>query len=357
LRIVELDFSEFLAIRGQWNEAVQKSADNNIFLTWEWISTWWRHFGGHHQFVVVAVMDNGAIGAAAPLMLTRYPFPGLRLSKAGLIGSYIEGAVTDYHCFLLTRERSEHLKAIVDYLAPRVYRFEFDGIPESSKTANVLRAVQAREPMFEEEEEEECQHVSLPETWDKYLSALHKNFRGNLLRVERNLRRDYQVEFRRCEGIGDIDREMQTFFDLHQQRLSAREESGVFSDRRVREFHLDLASVLASRGWLNLTFLMLDGECAAASYGFEYAGRLYWYLSGFASQYAKYSVGSVMIMQLLRNAIDQGLSEFDFLTGDEAYKRNWNTHVSKIVTFSSIEKNKARAFARWMHSKIADSCL
>ncbi len=106
-----------------------------------------------------------------------------------------------------------------------------------------------------------------------------------------------------------------------------------------------------------MTFLMADGESAAASYGFEYAGRLYWYLSGFASQYAKYSVGSVLIMQLLRNAIDQGLSEFDFLTGDEAYKKNWDTHASKIVTFSSMGRNKALAFARRMHRKIADSCL
>jgi len=44
LRVIE-DFNEFENLRNVWNSILQRSFDNNIFSTWEWLWCWWKHFG------------------------------------------------------------------------------------------------------------------------------------------------------------------------------------------------------------------------------------------------------------------------------------------------------------------------
>ena len=49
----------------------------------------------------------------------------------------------------------------------------------------------------------------------------------------------------------------------------------------------------------------------------------YFYQSGFDPAYSKLSPGTVMIAHAIRRAIEGGYTTFDFLRGDEAYKRRW----------------------------------
>jgi len=133
--------------------------------------------------------------------------------------------------------------------------------------------------------------------------------------------------------------------------MSARQEEGAFSDARVREFHLGLAKSFASNGWLNLAFLSLDGEPVAAKYGFIYGNKFYSYLSGFAPDYSKYRVGSVINMYLLRAMIDRGLKEFDFLNGEEPYKTRWNTRVRRVVGFRARKSNFLFRLTGSIHGK------
>src|SRR5260370_7307932 len=78
---------------------------------------------------------------------------------------------------------------------------------------------------------------------------------------------------------------------------------------------------MARRGRLWLTTLDLDGQPAAAWYGFSSPDTVYFYQSGRAPQWEDASVGLVLMGMMIRRAIERGYRRFDFLRGAAAYKR------------------------------------
>src|SRR5205823_1558429 len=121
----------------------------------------------------------------------------------------------------------------------------------------------------------------------------------------------------------DLDGGMEALFRLHQRRWRGRGLPGQFASGRVRAFHREVAQQCATRGWLRLHTLRLDGRIQAVLYCFHYGGGGYYYLGGFEPELARYSPGTVLTAHAIRSAIDEGAREFDFVRGDEPYKYVW----------------------------------
>jgi CelD/BcsL family acetyltransferase involved in cellulose biosynthesis len=77
------------------------------------------------------------------------------------------------------------------------------------------------------------------------------------------------------------------------------------------------------KGWLNLTTLWLDGEAAGALYVMHIGKTAYYYQSGVAIRKGGPSPGTLLLAHAIRRAIDSGAARFDFLRGDEPYKRRF----------------------------------
>ena len=95
------DYSEFAELRSQWNHVLGNSEDNNVFLTWEWLSTWWRHYGKGRELVRLLALEEENILAVAPLMFSSYEFFGFKLKKLEFLGA----EHTDYCNFILAERR------------------------------------------------------------------------------------------------------------------------------------------------------------------------------------------------------------------------------------------------------------
>ena len=64
----------------------------------------------------------------------------------------------------------------------------------------------------------------------------------------------------------------------------------------------------------------LDGAIVAGVLCFDYAGRRFLYNSGYRLAQASNSVGLLLKALCIRDAIENGLTYFDFLRGSEQYK-------------------------------------
>src|SRR5262245_12187809 len=49
---------EFVAQHDQWNALLESSTSNCVFLTHEWLSTWWKHLA-HGRLRIVTARDRG----------------------------------------------------------------------------------------------------------------------------------------------------------------------------------------------------------------------------------------------------------------------------------------------------------
>src|SRR3990170_7916708 len=108
LRITEInDTKRFFELKNEWNKVLEKSKDNNVFLTWEFLFTFWNHFGSGKKLRILVIEDKKEIIAIAPLRQSRYSFgPLLGYNVIEPLG--YRGA--DYTGLILTERQQECLQ-------------------------------------------------------------------------------------------------------------------------------------------------------------------------------------------------------------------------------------------------------
>jgi CelD/BcsL family acetyltransferase involved in cellulose biosynthesis len=187
-----------------------------------------------------------------------------------------------------------------------------DGVTVQALTA----AASDLDRRYTVEEEEVSPRIRLPGSWDEYLMALGKKNRHELRRKRRRL--EDAGGWTITETHGDtLDQELQTFFELHARSTRAKAD---FLTQDVRSFFSHLCAHLEEEGWLSLRTLVFEGKPLAAVLGFIYRGTLLLYNSGYDPEYNRLAPGFVLMSEEVRLAIEAGLTEVDFLRGNEKYK-------------------------------------
>jgi CelD/BcsL family acetyltransferase involved in cellulose biosynthesis len=137
---------------------------------------------------------------------------------------------------------------------------------------------------------------------------------------------------------------MDALFALHGARWRARGEAGVFDGPRCEAFYREIAARFGRHGWLRLLTLSLDDRVVGASLDFQARSRAYHYIGGFDPQFGSLAIGALMLEQLIGRAVRDGAYEFDFLRGQEDYKRRWGGVARpqyRIRTRQSVEAEHA----------------
>lgn len=90
------------------------------------------------------------------------------------------------------------------------------------------------------------------------------------------------------------------------------------------EFMPALMRLAAREGWLRLGLLYVEEQAAAAQLWLINGGLASIYKLAYDPQFKQYSVGSLLTAHLMRHILDvDKAQEVDYLTGDDAYKRDW----------------------------------
>ena len=89
ITIKKIETHDFRAIAEEWNAFLEKSTNNNIFLTYEWLSSWWKAFKPEtrtYYFWIARDAEDNIVGGF-PLQRKRIPF--LQLST-NILGGLLE---------------------------------------------------------------------------------------------------------------------------------------------------------------------------------------------------------------------------------------------------------------------------
>lgn len=315
--VVERTASPHL-VRNEWSELA--AAGGNVFSSFEWTELWWRHFGRRGSLhVLSARRPNGALATILPLYASRAgPFRVLRFTGSGLadqlgplyrrgdgpvaaeaLARALHGPAVDYDVFV-----GERLPGTESW-ASRV------GAKVLDRTGN---------PVLE----------TAGVSWEEYLRSRSSNFREQIRARERGLTRRYDLRYRLAEDPDRLSTDLDCFFSLHRARWGA-ESSFAASERFQREF----AVTAMQRGWLRLWFLDLDKRTAAAWLGFRYGGVDAYYQAGRDPVLGHESVGFVLLAHTIREAFGDGVREYRFLRGSEAYKYRFASRDRGLETIAT----------------------
>jgi len=327
------DSAGFDALRKDWNDLLADSRSDGLFLTWEWLRTWWRHLAEDRRLSILVLSDAGRPTAIAPLALCRsrgvplFPSPALEFLGSGTVGS-------DYLDLIVRRGHEEEaLRAMAAH--PLVERavFSLRRVRGDSSLAWAL-AVRLGERGGSQiaAASEVCPFIRLQgHTWDSFIESLGPEHRSNLRRRLKALASRFEVRFEPATDEAGRREALASLLALHEMRWRPRGGSEAFHTAALRSFHEEISRLALARGWLRLYVLRLDGRAVAALYGFAYGGRFYFYQSGFDPRYTRYGVGLVTMGLAIRAAIEEGLMEYDLLHGDEAYKFLWAREVRRLA--------------------------
>jgi CelD/BcsL family acetyltransferase involved in cellulose biosynthesis len=349
MAILELQgINELNDFESEWNQLLAQSLDNNPFLTYEWLTSWWKHFGKGRELKLFTTEREGAVSLAVPVMYSPCKVFGSRRRKAEFVAS----GDSDYQSFLISnfQEAARYVNQLMESIMEDSKDADcvvFGDVPEDSATAILLEGIKGKGLGASSSETSVCPYVPLPDNYEAYSQTLGSNMRRNLKIWEKQAVKDYRVEFVKYDKIGPVKEAMKIFFELHQKRQIAKGECGVFSDGVNRSFHTDVANAFAEKGWLGLFFLTFNDEPVSAVYSYEYNGKLYAYLCGFDPEYARYRPGHLAFKNLIKYGIDKRLKELDFLRGDEEYKSRWRAVVRNNFEFRIPKRGLKSKFYNW----------
>jgi CelD/BcsL family acetyltransferase involved in cellulose biosynthesis len=327
-------FTTLHEARAVWPDLAEQSG--NLFASWEWISTWWRHFGHRRDIAgIIARRPQGSAAAILPMYLfVRRPVRVLRFLGHGP-GDWLGPIHAPDDTELAAAALRAALATLTDWDVLFAEHLRADQLSSDELGGTLIR----REgfPM-------------LPfrrRSWEQLLADHSANFRQQVRRRERKLRREHRLSYRLTTDPGRLDGDLELLFKLHAARWHSG-ASHAFTGPR-RSFHREFAQLALARGWLRLWTMQLDGTPVAVWYGFRYDGIEWYYQAGRDPARDYDSVGFVLLCHTIRAALEDGAHAYWFLRGGEAYKNRFaedDSGVETVAVANGVRGHGAIAAAR-----------
>ena len=329
----------FDALHGDWTDLLEASSAESPFLTWEWLNAWWTHLRGSRRLAIVAVRRGGQLIAIAPLSVSRGRlgfFSRLELLGTGCAGSDYLDAIVRRGC------EPEAVPALVEWVRSQNRALHLEHLAPNALLSRLTAPLTEGGWAVRHASHDVCPFIRLAgRSWD--------SFRVTTRRRLRSLEKKFRLRFEPAADGAMRERALTKLFAFHEARFGAR--GSAFQTDALRAFHLDVTDRASKAGWLRLYTLHLDDDVAAVMYGFAFKGRFYFYQHGYDARLRSYSVGRAVVDISIRAAIDEGLSEFDLLYGDEAYKSAWTEDARSL---SRIDLFPAHLAGR-IHERTVDT--
>ena len=314
----------FSDLANEWDNLSSQGMTDTPFQTLAYQQAWWQHLQPPEATLhaITARHEDGRLAAIGCFYLHNNSL-------------HFNGCVeeTDYLDLIARPEDAESAwTAVLQHLLqpdfPDWHTAEFCNIPAASATRPALISLASRLNLAANEElYEVCPIITLPKTFDAYLETLDSKQRRE---VQRKLRRASGADARLIVvGAEDhLAAEVDEFLSLLQR--STFEKRDWLNDGRRAIFH-DIAQSALASGTLQLMFMEVDGQKAAALFNFDYKNRIWVYNSGLDPEaFGGLSLGVVLTAQAIEFAIAHGRTEFDFLRGNETYKYRFGAQDTQI---------------------------
>jgi len=347
------ELSALARMRSEW-DALLDASDAGPFNAWEWIYPWCRRIAPDRRpFVLTARDRTGTLVGLMALGFELCHVLGRQVGRLFFLGETHVGS--DYLDVVARRGLEEPVTRAFAHGLREMHGgwdvLDLLDLREGSLTEKVLRET------FPELEARVTDRYVCPyetftpgEPFDAFLKRTGR--RDNYLRRRKWLEKQEGYRIERTEAPGALAGPMADFFRLHTARWALDGGSQGIQSHEVEAFHRDATQFLAERGLLRLYTMKVGGQAVASVYGIRYRDTFVYYQSGYDPEWRNRSVGLVLVGETFKDAIEAGLTEYDFLRGTETYKSDWTTKQRRTV---AVRVHSTHGAGRWFtrHEELA----
>jgi len=327
-------------LKQQWNELLTRSICHVPFLRFEYLQNWWQTLGGGEWpqdslLVLIAAWQGDELVGIAPLFHSKHQ----DRSSLLFLGS-IE--ISDYLSLIVAPENLESFtSALFDFLKdsqefPDWQVLDLYNIFASLPLIPVLeKEAELRGWQTVTVDTDHAPGITLPGDWETYLSELSKKQRHEIRRKIRRLEEANETSrWYIVEDEDTLDDEINAFLKL----MADDPIKDTFLSPEMSVTMAGTMKTAFQEGFLQLSFLEINGQKAAGYLNFDYLNRIWVYNSGINRDFMSYSAGWVLLGYLLQWANENKRETFDFMRGDEDYKYRFGA-VDQMVKRVTITRS------------------
>lgn len=306
-----------------WNDLLEQSSSNTIFLSWEWLFSWAEcYLNRDRELFILAVYENEELLGVAPWYLSRqrvYRF--IKYSRVEFLGT--PESASDYLDVFIRRGKEKEV-------AYRIYDFLLREA-RSSWDCLTFRDVPVESPFFfhfMNRIEEEGKYAEIGRGSTCPISSRPTGTDDLFQNVSQHRRKRFNRELKLLTNDGGIDHRSissgEEFTDALRELFSFHEKQKEFKDKQLYLFLEKFIARCRGRNIVEIDLLTHQGKSIAGLLHLRHRDTLSLYLmvtdKGFNP---KISIGNVLVGLSMKRAFEGDIATYDFLKGSEQYKFSW----------------------------------
>ncbi|MDI6804775.1 MAG: GNAT family N-acetyltransferase [Bacteroidota bacterium] len=335
LSIEEINSIEELQfIQSEWNTLLAKSETHTVYLTYQWLTTWWSCFKTpNKKLLILAVRDNTELIGLAPLMIVEYSIAGIKIRKIEFISmmrfAYSPSNLSGSLDFIIKAGRhQEVLSSIILHLKNNLRGWVYmrlHPIRFSSSSISVLKSL-TKEHDFAYHQRIVFHNIRVPidTTWEIYCQQRGTNFLKKFKSLENKMMQLGELKYVDITSANYFESAYNTLIEIEARSWKSKNGLPIFHSF-YKNFFKKLAKVCSENGMLRLWILELNGKGIAYDLSIMYSDIIESLSSTYDETYAKYSPGHLLSYYAFNKYFLEKRLEINLLWADISSKSKWTS--------------------------------
>jgi len=326
--------------RSTWSGILEREMNNNPFIEYEWVMTWWTTLGIHDNVEIYVVEHQGMAVAFFPLVHS------VRFGKVHHFGFLGQG----YATYMEVIAEKQWLERAVDYILKvftqkyKRYLIVLHGLLESKATSQELEKYAIEYQMPYSIFRTVTSYIDFQSiTLEDFLKQHRKKFKS-IKRLEKKLKLLGRVDF---QGV-DVSH-FHEMFTLFTRRWRQKIDKSGFTETQTRLFYERLANASNKAFRVEVDSLQFEGYWIGFTIDLCCRDRNFCQAMGHEPDFNRFGPGRLIEKENMLKAHDLGYRYYDFGSGYEPYKFEWYTHIDFTRKFVMSTKGTTERFIRsWL---------
>lgn len=323
-----------------WSNILKETNNDNPFVEFEWISTWWE-IVGRSQPVEIYIVKNGDEPVAF--------FPFEHVKRLGIHCFRFLGTGEAFYMQVISCK--EWLEKSIQFLLIELekrYRrilFDLDGLLESKDTSKKLEQFAIEKQYPHSIFRFVTPFIDLNEISDQqYMKNIKKKTEG-LDHRERRLQALGELTFQ-----PDQNKQLDEMFKLYDRTWERKVGGSKFSTYPTRKFMDTLVAKRSSSFHVEVNYLMFENRLIGFTYDLCCRGRKVSLKMGHEPDFNLFGPDKIIDKENLERTNKQNFSLYDFGMGTDPYKLEWATNVDFTRRILMCSNGKREKFVREIRS-------
>lgn len=318
---IQFEFVEtsdaFKALEAEWRSLCSRIGDHHYFQSFSWQWQAWQQIAKVRKrgLCLLVGRSNGRVVLLWPLMRDGHQIRLLASDKVEYRDLVVEAGPYARPWMAMAWNAVKDLKGINFFL--------FQDVKTDSNLAQMLEANNLGG--FKHARRANVIRLDQFRDWDDYARSLPKKLRSDQGRQWRRIAgTGGEVTFETFDSKDDLQVGLDWMFHHKIDWLKANEiNEESFGSPEYRTFINSVVQDASDTGHLFFAKLSVGDTIVAAGLGYKFGAEFTFHMFTYDAAWENYSPARLLLENIIKWCFDNGVTTFDFMPGEESYKRIW----------------------------------